>query len=217
MKKNMVLVLTFLALILLAAYFMLSERNMPPKKIELAKINGFILPKSREIQDFHLTDHTGKAFTKAELKGHWTFLFFGFTNCPMICPTTMASLNKMYQLLEKEIPKEYLPEVVMISVDPEEDSSARMQSYVTAFNPHFKGARGDIVETENLEKELHIAAIKMQLPKQDKETKERYTINHSAEILVFNPEGKLQAYLSYPHEPKKMAKDYQVLLLNASV
>ncbi len=173
------------------------------------KIDGVFLASAQPINDFHLTDNHGKPFNKDSLMGHWTLMFFGFTNCPMVCPTTMSALNDMYQQLKKELPPEQLPRVVMISVDPDRDTRKRMHAYVTAFNPAFIGARADIKETILLEKQLHIAAAKMQV---DGQGKNQYTINHSTDILLVNPKGELQAYLAFPHKADQMVKDYQLIV-----
>ncbi len=173
------------------------------------KIDGVFLAQTQKINDFQLSATNGKTFSKANLKGRWTMMFFGFTNCGMVCPTSMSALNSMYKLLEKDLPENQLPQVVMVSVDPDRDSMQRMQDYVKSFNPHFIGARADIAETVQLEKQLHIAAAKIEA---DGQGKNQYTINHSAEVLLFNPAGDVQAFLSYPHKAEQMAQDYKLIL-----
>jgi protein SCO1/2 len=172
------------------------------------KIDGFFLPTPKEISNFKLTTNQGKIFTKDDLKGHMTLMFFGFTNCRYVCPTTLATLNKMYQILEKELPANQLPQMIMVSVDPERDSVEKMNSYVNSFNPHIIGARSDTKQILALAKQLNIVAIKVQ----EGPGKNDYYMDHSAEILVFNPEGQLQAYLSYPHKVKQMIEDYKSML-----
>lgn len=173
------------------------------------KIDGVFLAQTQPIQDFHLVDNHGKPFNKKNLEGHWTLMFFGFTNCPMVCPTTMAALSDMYKQLAQELPAPQMPTVVMVSVDPDRDTRKRMNEYVTAFNPAFIGARANMNETLLLEKQLHIAAAKMEVEGQGKN---QYTINHSTDILLFNPQGQLQAYLAFPHKAAQMANDYKLIL-----
>lgn len=173
------------------------------------KINGLYLPKATDVSDFKLTDNHGKTFTVENLKGHWTMLFFGFTNCAMVCPTTMDALNKMYKILEKDLPADKLPQVVLVSVDPDRDTVERMDDYVNSFNKSFIGVRTEIEDTVKLEKQFHIAAAKMEV---DGQGKNHYTVNHSAEILLINPDAKVQAYLSYPHTPETMVTDYKTIL-----
>lgn len=190
-------------------YFGMIRPTLQPKDI---KIDGTYLTSAIPIQDFKLTDNHGNAFTRDSLVGHWTMLFFGFTNCGMVCPTTMASLSTMYKTLQTQLPDQQLPQIMFISVDPDRDSVSRINDYVTAFNPHFAGARGTIEDTVALEKQLHIVAAKMQV---DGMGKNNYTINHSAEILLVNPQGKLQAYFTFPHEADQMVKDYKLILHHA--
>jgi len=206
-KKIVVLMVLTLALIsFIAIYFGLLRQRAP---IRVAHIDGFVVTDPKDISEFKLTDNAGQVFNKDSLKGRWTMLFFGFTNCGMVCPTTMAALSQMYQTLSDQLPKEMLPQIVMISVDPERDTVQRMNEYVTSFNPHFIGARAEMPQIEALEKEFHLVAVKMQA---DGQGKNHYMINHSAEILVINPDGKLQAFMSYPHKPEQMVQDYKSLL-----
>lgn len=209
-RKNKIVVSIILTVVVLIAaieiYFGFLQNHEVANNV---KIDGVFLAQTKEMDDFHLTASNGKPFTKESLKGHWTMMFFGFTNCGMVCPTTMAALNDMYKKLEKDLPKEQMPQVVMVSVDPDRDSLQKMKEYVTTFNPNFLGARAEITETVALEKQLHIAAAKMQV---DGQGKNEYTINHSAEVLLFNPKGQLQAYLSYPHQAEQMAKDYKLII-----
>jgi protein SCO1/2 len=173
------------------------------------KIDGFYLPTAVDVVPFHFTDNHAKKFTNENLKGHWSLLFFGFTNCGFVCPTTLTELNKMYLQLQKDLPENLLPQIVFISVDPERDTVKRLNSYVTAFNPHFIGVRGSEEATEKLESALHIVAAKMQ---SSRKGKNNYTIDHTAEILVVNPKGQLQAYLSYPHKAEQLVKDYKLII-----
>lgn len=210
MRKRVMIFLVLIAIVVIAGAVYFSRSTPAPRPIQIA---GVYLAQPTGIADFQLMDHLGKSFTKENLKGHWTFLFFGFTNCGMVCPTTMVALNKMYQLLEKDFPPDQLPQIVLISVDPDRDTTQRLKDYVNAFNPHFIGVRGDIQTTTILEKQLHIVAIKMLAEGQGKD---HYTINHSAEVMVFNPQAKLQAFLSYPHQAEQMAKDYKLIVGKSS-
>lgn len=203
------MILLIIAVVCVVAIYFGVVKPRQTTAVQQVKINGVVLPAAKEISDFQLTDNHGKSFTKENLNGHWTMMFFGFTNCGMVCPTTMAALNKMYLSLQKDLPENQLPQIVMVSVDPDRDSVARMDEYVNSFNPHFIGARTEIAPTIALEKQLNIAAAKME---SDGAGKDHYTINHSAEILLFNPSAKLQAYMSYPHQPEQMVEDYKLII-----
>lgn len=209
-KLLLILITVFGLIATVAIYYMARTHS----HIQQVKIDGLYLQTPTEINDFKLKDTRGKTFTKQNLKGHWTLMFFGFTNCGMVCPTTMAALKKTVQILKSELPADQLPQVMMVSVDPDRDSIKRMKEYVNAFNPKFIGARAEKPEIEALEKQLHLISVKMQANGQGKN---QYTINHSAEIMVFNPEGKLQAYLSFPHEANQMVMDYKTLIKKTTV
>lgn len=204
-----IILATVVVITTVAVYFMLTRHNIHTQEV---KLDGLYLTTATDINDFKLKDTRGKTFTKDNLKGHWTLMFFGFTNCGMVCPTTMTALKQMYKTLKVDLPADQLPQVMMVSVDPDRDSIKRMKDYVTAFNPKFIGARAEQHQVEALEKQLHLISVKMQA---NGKKKNQYTINHSAEIMVFNPEGKLQAYLSYPHVADQMAVDYKTMLKKA--
>lgn len=94
-----------------------------------------ILPTPRTISPFHLTDMHNHSFTNQSLLGHWTLMFFGFTNCGYICPTTMGALKQVYNTLQTN--KQPLPQIMFISIDPERDTPQKIQQYVTSFDPNF--------------------------------------------------------------------------------
>lgn len=173
------------------------------------KINGVLLPQSQPIAPFKLMDDNGQAFTQKNLQGKWTFMFFGFTNCGMVCPTTMTVMNKMVLALDKELPADQRPNVVFVTVDPERDTTEKLHKYVKTFNPAFIGLRGSAAETKEVIKQFHIAAIKMET---EGKSKNQYSINHTSEILLINPQGRLQAYLSYPPKKEQLIEDYKNIM-----
>ncbi|MCC2667067.1 MAG: Electron transport protein SCO1/SenC [Gammaproteobacteria bacterium] len=209
-KSHQKLVGIILFIVLILTLWVLYLDVFRPELKSKIKIEGVYLPKAVEIKKFALTDHHGKLFNNENLKNHWTLLFFGFTNCGFVCPTTLAELNKMYHLLKNQLPPNLMPQIVFISVDPERDTVKRMNEYVTAFNPKFIGLRGNESETAQLESDLHILAAKTQV---NQPGRNNYTIDHTAEILLINPKGQLQAYMSYPHKAEQMAKDYKLMVL----
>jgi protein SCO1/2 len=164
------------------------------------RIHGTYINNPKEISEFHLIDEKGKSLTKKRFKSHWTILFFGFTNCTMVCPTTLTELSKMYNQLEKDLPENKVPQIVFISVDPARDNLARLKQFIHAFNPHFIAARARADLILALEKELHLTISSENL------------LNHSMEIILLNPEVRAQAYFSYPHEASQLVKDYKLIV-----
>lgn len=115
----------------------------------------------------------------------------------------MAELAKMYRILEEK-KVALLPRVVMISIDPERDDQTKLAAYVKAFSPHFYAARGDEEVVKEMTREMGIAYIKVALPTAAKEA--NYDMQHSGAIILFNPEGKLTAFFTTPHEAALLAK-----------
>jgi protein SCO1 len=209
-KKNKRLAMVFVLLIalLLAFVFWRITERADYLHSRRPTISGTILAKPMPLAQFSLDGFKGE-FTNKNFIGHWTLLFFGFSNCPYVCPTTLAQLNLMFKQLKAEGLGHNLPQVVMVSVDPERDSVERMHSYVTSFNPAFIGLRTSEANTSALTKAMTVSFAKVQAPGDDSK---RYTITHTATITVVGPQGKIRAYLSYPHKARVMARDYSVII-----
>lgn len=179
------------------------------KKIDVSEFHGTYLEHPRTINQFTLMGTDQKPFDNTSLQGQWTLVFFGFTNCGYLCPTTMAELGKMHRILEEKGIKK-LPHVVMISIDPERDTLDKLGHYVTAFNPTFYGARGEDESIKLMTREMGIAYEKIA----NKESKDpqNYDVEHSGAVILFNPQGELNAFFTTPHHADLLAKDYMLLV-----
>ena len=145
---------------------------------------------------FTLTDGDGEPFTAANLAGHWTFLFIGYTYCPDVCPTALADLRSIYPDLKKIEPSS---QVVFISADPQRDDSARLKSYTAFFHPEFKAATGTHRALFPLVRNLGLVYSIVESERKD------YLIDHSASIVLINPEGKLVAMFRPKVAPGEVA------------
>lgn len=170
---------------------------LPPPTVKVATI----LKTPRALPPFNLLDHRGKPFNVVNLLGKWTFVFFGFTNCPYICPTTLTELQKMYQGLQQKHIK-VMPQVIMVTVDPARDGVSVMRKYVTTFNPSFIGVTGNAKSLQRLQNILGIVSLKRTGPNNTTE------IDHSGTILLLNPHGKVYAIFSMPHQSELLTNDY---------
>lgn len=179
------------------------------KKIDVAKFHGTYLDNPRTVNQFSLIGIDEKPFDNSSLQGRWTVVFFGFTNCGYLCPTTLAELGKMYRLLETQGVKD-LPHVVMISIDPERDDQEKLGNYVTSFHPAFYGARGGESSIKAMTREMGIAYAKV-LDKDSNDPK-NYDVQHSGALMLFNPQGELNAFFTTPHHADLLAKDYILLI-----
>lgn len=164
---------------------------------------GTRLAPSRAIGDFSLIDSQGRQFGSANLRGHWTIMFFGYTNCPDFCPATLSTLAA----LEKQLRAEkgvVLPQVVFVSVDAKRDTPAQLAKYVPYFDPSFIGlTAADQPSIEAVAKNLGVAV--MITPTHDG----AYTVDHSGELFVLDPDGRLAALLSGPFTVQALAGDWQ--------
>ena len=157
-------------------------------------------------QDFSLQDPQGKTRTLADYKGRAVVMFFGYTHCPDVCPTTMAELNQVMQKLGPDDAKRV--QVIFVTVDPQRDTPELMGQYVPAFNPAFVGLRpADDAALKALTKSFRVVVNKV-----EGSTPTNYTIDHTAGIYVFDPNGQLRLFMR-PDEPvDAMAKDLKTLV-----
>jgi protein SCO1/2 len=151
---------------------------------------------------FSLSDHNGEEFGRFSLVRRWTFIFFGYTNCPDICPTALVDMNGIYNsLVEKD--KLENTQFVFISVDPARDSVAQMEEYVPFFNDDFIGVTGDPEVIASISAPLGVAYTRM-----PGENDDDYLVDHSASLLLIDPLGRLRAIFLPPHAPEAMAEDF---------
>lgn len=210
-KKNRITltVAALLACVVIMAGLFISQHVHLKKRIDPSRFHGTLLEKPRAVNQFTLTGIDNQSFDNESLHGQWTMVFFGFTSCGYLCPTTMAELAKMYHILEEKGVKP-LPNVVMISIDPDRDSLDKLDHYVKAFNPHFYGARGSDESVKKMAREMGIAYAKVTLP--HAKDPESYDVQHSGAVMLFNPQGKLSAFFTSPHQADFLAKDYSTLV-----
>ena len=161
------------------------------------KANGlYLFETPRDLGEFELVDHHGQPFTAASLEGQWTLIFFGFTFCPDICPTTMAFLAELVRELEGTEVED--TDVVMFSVDPARDTVEQLSQYVPYFNPDFIGVTGEFLDVHRFATALNTPFRKV--PGQD----ENYLVDHSANVVLINPKGDYHGFFKAPLDQAKM-------------
>jgi protein SCO1/2 len=164
---------------------------------QMQNYGAVMFDKPRIFREFSLLDHDGKPFTAERLKGKWTLLFFGFTYCPDICPTTLGTLNKLYAELETK-GKAADIQIVLVSVDPARDTSEKLRDYVHYFNPAFIGVRGEFMDTQKFAADLNAGFTKV--PGMG----DNYLIEHSGNIVVINPYGHYHGFFKPPFDPVRL-------------
>ncbi|MEM7081294.1 MAG: SCO family protein [Pseudomonadota bacterium] len=162
--------------------------------------NATVLDFPRALPTLDLIDHRNEPFDNARLERAWTVLFFGFTHCPDVCPTTMSVLAKARERMRTLDPDRTF-EVIMISVDPERDRPEVLEQYVPFFDPDFLGVTGTTAQIQSLAADMGVAYRRVPTGEQ------AYTVDHTSALFVINPEGALQAISSSPHVPDVLAND----------
>ena len=155
-------------------------------------------------RDFELTDFNGQRRTLADFRGKAVVLFFGYTQCPDVCPTTLAELGEAMRRLGPDADR---VQVLFVTVDPARDTPELLSKYVPAFDPRFLGLYGDADALARTAKEFKII-----YQKQPGRTPGSYTMDHSAGTYIFDPQGKLRVYVSYGQGPEVFAHDIRELL-----
>jgi protein SCO1/2 len=161
---------------------------------------------ARPLPEFSLVDERGQAFGPEQLQGRWTFLFFGYTHCPDVCPTTLATLNQAMEAITRNDDAEHT-QVVFVSVDPERDDPQQLGQYVRFFNPDFKGVTGSVPDIDTLATQLGIVHAKVPNPNDPA----NYLVDHTASVLLVSPEGALIALFGAPQHAEAMARDFHAL------
>lgn len=166
----------------------------------------FLLPRPRDLAPFELQDQDGMAFDNQRLLDRWTFIFFGFTHCPDVCPTTMSVLGQVDRQLQDQggvLADAF--QVVLVTVDPERDTAEELGSYAAAFSPRFIGVRGDKTATGEFAKQVNAAFGKVPTPDGS------YSMDHTANIVIINPRGHYHGFIKLPHRVETIKLTYQTL------
>ncbi len=197
---NQLLLFAFAAFVFGIALFSYQNREITLGPDSLQKAVSF-LESPRELPAFSMINHLGKEFTQQDLKGHWSFVFFGFTHCPDVCPLTLSVMTQVSGMLDEDITKQ----IVFISVDPYRDQPEKLNDYVTHFNSDVIGLTGNEEQINLLTKSFGaIYAI-------PENKTENYLVDHSAHIFVIAPNGKLTALYSTPHDANIIADDFKLI------
>jgi protein SCO1/2 len=175
------------------------ERAAPPHHFNAIDLTG-----ATYAHGFDLPDFDGKPRTLADFAGKVTVVFFGYTQCPDACPTTMAELSGILKTLGPDAKR---VQVVFITVDPTRDTASLLKGYVTNFRPDFLALRGDEAQTQAI-----IREFKLVVEKVPGKTPESYTIDHTAGTYLFDPQGRIRLFASQSLDPALLGADIQALL-----
>jgi len=162
----------------------------------------------RELPGFSLRQSDGTPLVPGELKGHWTLVSLGFTHCPDICPTTLATMAQA-QKQWASIPESTRPRLLFISADPERDTPGRTGEYAHAFHRDTLAATADVPALENFARSLSMVFAKVPAP--EGTPADQYSVDHSAAMAVLDPQGRMSGLIQPPFDPKAIAVDMAAL------
>jgi len=163
--------------------------------------SGTSLPQARVLPDFNLVDTQGRAASPAALRGHPTLVFFGFTHCPDVCPTTLALLANVQKQAVQQHPAMAGIKVALISVDPERDTPEQLGSYIASFRGDFIGLTGDASEIVKATRAFGVAAARVDLGGGN------YTMDHSATVFALDSQARIVAVFTPPLSAAALARD----------
>jgi len=208
-SKNIVIALLALSIpLVLGIYF--ANKSDPMVSPELINAS-YLLDQQVAIADFNLIDQNKQAFTAEQIKGEWTFWFFGFTHCPDICPFTMGTLSAVMQTLKQEHDIDNI-RTVFVSVDPLRDTPERMKSYLETFGNEVIGVSSTEPELATFIKNMGIVA---KLPKAVN-ANDNYDVMHSSSIYLIAPNNAIAALLRTPHSVDDIVYNFQQVHSNYS-
>lgn len=173
-------------------------RPAPLNEAELSEAGIYLFEAPRPIPDIQMTSSLGDAWGKTDLQGQWNLLFFGYTFCPDICPTTMAELRQLtLELPDAE--REQL-QITMISVDPNRDTPEQMHKYLSFFDAGFNGASGDPAQLAKLAQALSVAYIEPDT------SEDNYLVDHSGQVVMIDSQGRYVGFIRPPLRPARLGE-----------
>ena len=203
-KRNVIFLLLILFSVTGIFTYFQSLPSLLEKKPSL--ITGKILVRPMEIDNFELIDQNNEVFNKKSLEGGWTVLFFGYTNCPDVCPTTIYKLAEIKNGIKEDLPSANF-NTVLVTLDPDRDSSERLDEYIGYFDETMLGITGTYENIQSFTSSLSVFYQRI-----NKE--EGYDFNHTASIFVFDKDGSLFATMSPANTVEEIESDFFTILNN---
>ena len=175
------------------------------RQVNLKELEATRFPVARQLAPFTLVDHNNEVFNETTLHNRWSFLFFGYTHCPDVCPTTLSVLNSVAQRLQ-DVDTDI--RFVFVSVDPERDTPEKLALFVSYFNENFIGVTGSEQQIGQFTRELGIMHMRVAA----EENATGYLVDHTASVLLIDPDGRYHAVFSPPLSAVKISDDFKKIL-----
>ena len=196
-----VTIILLVASILVGGFFYVFTKARVMTVDELKAEGAYLYENPRLLPKFTLVNDLDETFTAKDLQGKWNLLFFGFTYCPDVCPTTLAQLKTFYQELEPEVQAD--TRIWLVSVDPARDTPEQLHNYLAFFHPDFRGVTGEFLEIHRFATALNIPFAKV--PGGDNNN---YMVDHSANIALVNPQGHSLGFFKAPLEISQLKRTF---------
>jgi protein SCO1/2 len=205
LKFSIMITSVTLAAMLAGVWLAEIDREHDSRAILLPDKVMTLFPDPKPLTAFALTDDKNRVFDLVSLKGEWSFLFFGFTHCPDICPTTLAVLARARDNIAKSMVGAENIQFVFISVDPNRDTASKLRQYVDYFDSSFIGVTGDNAQIGNLAGQLGAAYQVAIAPGM-----ENYPVTHTTAVFLVDPRARYYAVFTPPHDAEAISKRFKV-------
>ncbi|MCQ4317231.1 SCO family protein [Stutzerimonas zhaodongensis] len=156
----------------------------------LDEANILLLPRERELPNLHLLDEQGQLVRTETLKDRWHLLFFGFTACPDVCPTTLSDMRQLLAQLPSDVSNQL--QLILVSADPKRDTPDVLRTYLSYYRAGFKGLTGEMEQLQKLSKALGLPFVPAEEPRGD------YSVSHSGNLAILGPDGTLRGHIRAP-------------------
>lgn len=204
-KSRLLLVLSILVLAAVLALFAIQRPASSDWASAPPELQAILWPGARDIGEFTELDQNGQPFGIDDLKGHWSLLYFGFLQCPDICPTTLQMLSRMRSLMVEAGQDAQIPQIIFVSVDPLNDTPERVASYLAFFSEELIGLAGSPAQLEALARSVGIHYSEFI---GDDGVR---SMEHTTSVIVVDPQGRAVAALPAPHKPQVMLQQFNAL------
>lgn len=207
--KKLILPISIGAISLVLGLWLSQQTLMSSNDTKVPKnLDATVLPNARPLVGFNLVNQNNQPFSSEQLKGHWSFLFFGFTNCPDVCPGTLRAMQSVWKTLPTKIGDVGHPKLIFVSVDPDRDKPETLKNYVQFFHPEFNAVTGKLDELDKLTNQI---GILYGYDEKEGNNDKEYIVNHSAQLILVDPKGRMRAVISPPHISKTIAANFQTI------
>lgn len=166
-------------------------------------IQGLLWPDPKQLRAFATIDQSGQVFGLDRLQGKWSFLFFGYTHCPDVCPLTISMFNDLYRQIHESAGD---TQMIFVTLDPERDTSEKLRQYVTYFNPDFIGLGGNMQQIMSLTSQVGVAFLYG-----EKSATGDYIVDHTASVFLVDTEGRVVAVFTAPHQVDSIRERYKMI------